>query len=592
MLVLKFSYFFKKNSLNTLKSIIYRSFHWVVFLFFMKIVITFIAVIFFYTQNVKSQDYSLEYYNQDDYGKFLHYKSYKNLIISINDSLNDLIQTGFIDAKVKSFIKTDSFEYKIKLLKGPRLKNIKISNIDSLDNNLINIYKKHSENNIISFKTLPDFLDSSIEYLSKSGYPFAKLKLENISKMDSISVKSRLSVNLGAKRRIDKITIKGYENFPEKFIKNLLGIKQNSTLNINKISDKISLINETNFARSTKAPEILFTKDSTELFLYIKKVKKNTFDGFLGFNNDNLNKKLKIQGYAKINLNNTFNKGENINFDFLAEDNQDRFLNSKLRIPYVLNTPLSLDTGIKLTKKDSTYNNQLFFFNLAVSFKNLTAGIGVENHNSVTNITSEYIKDFKSEIFNVFINYKLSNLNSLFNKNKLSFLINYGHGKKSQLDFKTNINKLKIEIIKNTKISKKLNVYTRLLNERIESENIVTNELLRFGGNESIRGFDQNSVFANSYILINNNLNFLINDTIYIYTLFDLANYNNKILQISEYIYAGGFGFSTITKNGVISVNYAKGDKLGRSFNLKNAKLSVNFITYFWLITGKIIKKT
>jgi hypothetical protein len=31
---------------------------------------------------------------------------------------------------------------------------------------------------------------------------------------------------------------------------------------------------------------------------------------------------------------------------------------------------------------------------------------------------------------------------------------------------------------------------------------------------------------------------------------------------------------------------------LGRSFNLKNAKLSVNFITYFWLVTGKIIKKT
>ena len=90
----------------------------------MRIVITFIAVIFFYTQNVKSQDYSLEYYNQDDYGKFLHYKSYKNLIISINDSLNDLIQTGFIDAKVKSFIKTDSFEYKIKLTKGTRLKNI------------------------------------------------------------------------------------------------------------------------------------------------------------------------------------------------------------------------------------------------------------------------------------------------------------------------------------------------------------------------------------------------------------------------------------------------------------------------------------
>ena len=69
-----------------------------------------------------------------------------------------------------------------------------------------------------------------------------------------------------------------------------------------------------------KDPEILFTRDSTILYLYIQKIKKNTFDGFLGFNSDDQSGKVKIQGYAKINLINTFNNGENIKIDFISEE--------------------------------------------------------------------------------------------------------------------------------------------------------------------------------------------------------------------------------------------------------------------------------
>jgi hemolysin activation/secretion protein len=138
-----------------------------------------------------------------------------------------------------------------------------------------------------------------------------------------------------------------------------------------------------------------------------------------------------------------------------------------------------------------------------------------------------------------------------------------------------------IEIQRNFNISKKIKFNSKVLREKISSENIVTNELLRFGGIKSIRGFDENSIFTNEYTLLNTNLNFYINDTIYIYTLFDLANYRNNIFELNENIYAGGFGFSTTTQNGIISVNYAKGNEWGKKFSLKNAKLSVSFISYF-----------
>ena len=37
----------------------------------------------------------------------------------------------------------------------------------------------------------------------------------------------------------------------------------------------------------------------------------------------------------------------------------------------------------------------------------------------------------------------------------------------------------------------------------------------------------------------------------------------NNILSLNEFIYSGGLGFSSRTKNGLISINYAKGNTVG-----------------------------
>ena len=51
---------------------------------------------------------------------------------------------------------------------------------------------------------------------------------------------------------------------------------------------------------------------------------------------------------------------------------------------------------------------------------------------------------------------------------------------------------------------------------------MVNNELLRFGGTNSINGFDDNSIFTNNYFLINSKLNYYLSNTIYIYPIFDI----------------------------------------------------------------------
>ena len=319
---------------------------------FMKKIIIFITLVFLYTNNVNSQNFSLDFTKKGESQKKLQYKSYENLILSVDDSINSLKEKGYIDASVNRFVQIDSLNYRIELNTGLKLKHVEITNIENLEDGVQLIYKKNSKNGLISFEKLQELIDSSVKYFSNKGYPFASLKLDKVRKVDSLMIKSELLIDLRSKREITKVVVKGYENFPKKFIKNLTGLKSGSELKIDEIRNQMSLINRTNFARSIKDPEILFTDDSTAIFLYLKKVKKNTFDGFIGFNTNEENGKLEIQGYAKINLTNTFNQGEEIKIDFLSEDSQDRFLNSQVRMPFIFNSPLSLNTGLKLIQKD------------------------------------------------------------------------------------------------------------------------------------------------------------------------------------------------------------------------------------------------
>ena len=547
---------------------------------FMKKIAIFTAFIFFSINNVNSQNFSLKYENEGNSSKILKFETYKNLILNVDDSLKSLKERGYISAKVKKFIKIDSLNYKIELTRNQKIKYIKLLNIDSLKVDIKSIITD-SNDDIIDFNDLSEKIDSSIKYLSNIGYPFAKIKLDSILLINPQTVESKLIIDYGSERKIDEIKIKGYEDFPLKYIKHLLGIELNTILKLDNVKNRVKILNQTNFARNLKDPEILFTRDSTILYLYIQKIKKNTFDGFLGFDTDDQSGKVKIQGYAKINLINTFNNGENIKIDFISEDNQDRFLNSEIKLPYIFKSPIGLNSGISLVKKDSLYNSRKAFLNLDFSLKDINLGLGYESNNSTSNIDFENIESFKSELLNLFLKYESLDMADVFIPVSFKLFTSYGYGKKRQLNLNTGLKKLKIDLEKKFSVSNRFNINTRLLNERINSKNLVTNELLRFGGNNSIRGFDQNSIFADNYYLLNTSLNYYLNDTIYIYALFDFANYENNLLGINDNLYAGGFGFSSLTKNGYISVNYSKGTNWGKSFNLKNAKLSVIFATFF-----------
>ena len=535
------------------------------------------------TSFIYSQGYNLKFINESESNMRVKiFDNYKDLVLSVEDTLISLKKRGNLEAEVKSFIMVDSFNYEVQINKNQKIKYVKISNLSDLDNdvlNILNIYKL--ENGLVKFEEIDKILSEISKKLSRKGFPFATLAFKNHDLITSLTLESDLLIDYGDKRFLDKVVVKGYEDFPKNFKKNIFKLKKDKLLDLEQALDKSKLINRTKFARNSRDPEILFTKDSTSLFLYLEKIRKNSFDGFISFDTDENSGKINIQGYAKISLNNTFNAGENINFDFNALKNRDRSLKSNINIPYFLGSAFNVNYTLNLIQKDSTYTSNENIIDIDVNLNKTKLGLGFQKNKSDSGIETENIKSFDSKLFNVFSEYLIIDEGDKFNPEFFKLSLRYGLGKKEQLNNITSISKYKLEISKKFNISKRFKFQPLIIKEKINSKNLVNNELLRFGGGNSIRGFDDNSIFSDSYTLLKTNLNYYLNDTIYIYTIFDIANYTDNILNIEKDIYSGGFGFSTLTENGLISVNYSKGNNWGNSFNLKNAKINVIFLTFF-----------
>ena len=532
---------------------------------------------------VYSQQYILEFKNTiESEKKTKKYKSYKDLILAIEDTLVLIKKQGFYNAKVNSLIRKDSFNYEVILNKNQMVRYIEISNKSEFDENIVKILNKYTENGkLIRFKQIESVTKEITEILSEGGYPFGKVGFINYELVNPTTIKLEMEIQYGSKRNIDKVIVKGYENFPKNFIKNIFKPGKSNSLDVDKALSLANKIDKTGFARNIKDPEILFTKDSSSLYLYLDKIRRNTFDGFLSFDTDENSGRINIEGYAKINLINTFNGGEKINFDFRSQKNQDRSLNSDVYIPYVFGSPLNLKYGLNLIQKDSSYTSNENLIDIDMIFGNFRAGLGLQTNKSTSEEAIENVENFKSKLINVFSEYIILDNSDQLIPELFKISLRYGSGLKEQSGEKTNFSKYSVELHRKFNLSSKFKLQSSISRKKINSKNLVNNELLRFGGYNSIRGYDENSIFADGYTLLKTSLNYYLNDTIYIYTIFDLANYSNKILDLDEDIYSGGLGFSSRTDNGIVSISYSKGNSWGNSFNLKNAKINVIFMTFF-----------
>lgn len=287
--------------------------------------------------------------------------------------------------------------------------------------------------------------------------------------------------------------------------------------------------------------------------IYVEKSKNNKFDGYIGFG-ANENKKLQLNGYLDLNLNNILNKGEETVLPWRSDGNKQTTFDFRTELPYILKSPIAVNFNINLFKQDSTYQTTSLNYNLKYYYNyNTKFGIGYKSNTSTytekqTYNATNYTAKFLTLIFNKRI---IDNSENIF-KYKAQFNIITGIGKRTseesskQTFLEVNSNYL-------SKLSNRSYLYFKNQIYYLKSDACLANELFRIGGATTLRGFNENSLQGNTIVNLLTEYRYVINNSLYSIT--DIASIKDSVELTNDNLYAIGIGFGLINKNTPVNIN-------------------------------------
>ncbi|GAA4887582.1 membrane protein [Flaviramulus aquimarinus] len=514
---------------------------------------------------------------------------YASIKFELDSLQKTLFKIGYIENEIKNIKRLNDTSFYSQIHLKKKFKTIYIYyNKKDVDGSVLNAISDNVSDDYfeLEFSKAENALNYINSKISGNGLPFSRLYLSNIKIRDKSNLEAHLIVESSEQKRIiNDIIIKGYEKFPRSYLKHYLKIKPSQLFDLNKIQNKTEQLNSLSFANEIKSPEVLFSKDSTTLFLYLEKAKSNSFDGFLGFGTNEQTSKLEFDGYLNLNLTNNLNFGESFRLLYKSDENDQKTFEVDASLPYLFKSPIGVDLLLRIFKRDSSFTtiNQSAKLHYQIHAKHkIYAGIvSTESNNLLTENATPSITDYKTQYYTLAYQFLNSQSYNLLFPIRSKFYLETGFGNRKNSNNLEKQSQFSIDAFKIFNLNQKNSIYLRLNGSNLISDTYFENELLRFGGINSIRGFEENSLFSTLYGLINTEYRFQLNNSIYIHTIIDAAYFENKTLNTEEKLFGYGFGFGILTKAGLFRFNYANGKTENTQFKLSNSKIHLSLTANF-----------
>lgn len=539
--------------------------------------------------NISGND-SLETRKIDSIGYKKTHPSFKSAEKETNDLLRTLQHQGYIDAFHSLLKKQNDSLFTVNFNLGKPYRTLKIfypSDIFNLKK-LQHLSRKATETYfIIPFHKVESVLEYLNSEIANRGKPFSSIHLSEIKSLHGHQLTAHLIINESQTRTVDSIVIKGYKKFPKAFMRYFVGIKRGNLFNKSKLDKKTENLKNLNFAKSIREPEVLFTQEKTTLYFYLEKQNSNTFEGFLGFSTDEKTKKLKLDGNILMRLTNNLNYGESLMLHYRSNGDDQQHFNVELQLPYLLATPFGLNLELDLFRQDTTYttNSQSAKITYQISPKTgLEIGYKASSSNFLLDnevLIGQVNKDYTSGFLTLGMNYMYRNsLSDLFPiRTKASLTVGIGNRK-----FETGGSKqqrLEFSGQHIFFIDRRNSIYLSNKTAALFSKEYVDNELFRFGGINSMRGFEESSLSATSYSSFQSEYRYLLSQYLYIHSIIDFAHLAHARQKTKNNLYAIGFGLGLKTKAGLLKVDFANGKTDGESFKFDNTTVHLSLTASF-----------
>ncbi|MBW3517642.1 hypothetical protein [Flavobacterium sp. NKUCC04_CG] len=546
-----------------------------------------LLTVFFYSLYIDAQNTTLKLIGTsptetaviDSIGYSITHENFQSIKETQKILEEKLNQIGFLFLEQQQ-LESDSLSLVIfKYQLHHRLNQTQID-LSAIDANTKKLLQLQSDTINIPFHQTQATLQSLTNQLEQLGYGTSSLKL-NKHQISNTTLLASLQIDLDKKRKLDKIEIISDTKIPKQLLQNLLKHKKNQPLTnhlIEEIDRELKLIP---FIKQRKTPEILFTTDSTKVYLYADRFNASRFDGIVGFNNDEKGK-VQFNGYLNLHLLNILNYGEEFHLEWKNDGNKQTLFDLGTEIPYLFKSPIGLKAKIEIFKQDSTFQNTKIDLNLGYYFSYFSKSyIGYQTTSSVTPENSSLIQSFDNRFITLSYDYKRRRPEDILFPEKTVLFTRIGSGKRSLETTEDSQKFIELNTFNNFIFNPRNSLYTHLHLYSLFSKNYITNELMRFGGHNSIRGFQENSLQGNFFTTLSTEYRYKLSPTLYAHSILDYGLIEDKTTGIKENLYSFGVGFGIMTKNGKLNLIYANGNTGKQEMELKNSIVHITFSTAF-----------
>lgn len=526
---------------------------------------------------------------------------------SISDSVNSfaikeiLYENGFLEAEVK----IDKTIKSISVNQGPQYfwQDVKLGNIKKEVGQKLNFSEKLFKNKPVNIKQVFKWQEKFLRYFENHGYPFAKVKLDTIS-INNQFISATWYAELNKQIFIDSINIISDEPLPKFYLTSYSGIKKGNPYNENAIAQIETRIKEIPFVVSAQPHKVVFTDQKTFLNLYLRKQKASSFNGVAGFLPDENTGEILITGDAKLALQNALGSGEIIKLNWRKLQTNTQDLNAFVNVPYLFNTPVGTELDLKLYRRDTTFAEQ-------------NIKLGLQYAINQGNFFKVFIENYASNLISTSIFEDFTTLPPLIDVRKRSygigisaFKLNYKFNPRSGYTYNLNASAGTRQVIENINLNPiiydSLDLKTNQFNLFFDGEyffplfkrstlkignqskwlinnQLFANELLRIGGLNTLRGFDEESITASAYSIFTTEYRILLEENSFFYFFSDVAFWerNLRTSYDKDLPFGFGTGISFQTKAGIFTVNYALGKQRNNPLDLRVAKIHFGFLSLF-----------
>ena len=543
------------------------------------------------TSNLAQVKYELKFSNTTLKKKFSKFISIDTSItLSENKSIrslgNSLIAKGYFLYALRqdTALKQVSFDL------GDRFSEIEIRNLQDTE---LNIFKRKNKSATFSPDELSAFLVDKLSVFSNQGFPFVNVSLDSIE-IENLKIRAVIKLNKGRYFTLRKIHIRGDSSISNSTIHGIIDYSIDEVYSEEKIGAIDQKIKQTSFISTIKPSEIMYTNDGFELFLYLKSTKVSYLRGALGLQPNPISQRMALTGELNLKLENALKKGELFKFNWRSIKPQTQRMKLNLNYPYLFQSPFGIESNLLLYKRDSTFLDLNTELNVSYSLKN---GFRIRAHYRF--MSSSILSGGSSSLeFSNLNSYRTNAYGLSIERQALDNIVNPSKGRILNAKLyvgqrilsgdSTDEAERNTTYLGNFLYREYVSIFPRhvllfgLLFDFYTSPTIFENELFRFGGLNTLRGFNEEQLFASTKGQLTFEYRFLLDENSNVFLFYDQCFYENTSVSYkNDHPLGFGGGISFGSKIGIFSITYALGREQANPIDFRSSKIHFGYTAYF-----------